>query len=959
MMAGSDMENGMAEGRSGELRDAWKAVSEQASASVSWINSTRGTVKKVEDEADAGIEKLYCVRNEANRMLRVAGTPPAIGLFGLSQAGKSYLVSSIAASGDGILHTRMGKTDLQFIRDINPVGGGKESTGLVTRFTRCGEPESDPRFCVPLRLFGECDIAKILINSCYNDFDWNGGDDITVRSSIANAMVKLDTAERSLGGSSFSFSPADGGKYAASAFPPEMVVDLREYVKNGYRNSLSFLDDKFWRRALTILPQLDIDSRADVLSELWNEEPILTDLYRELAHAVASLEYSGEVKADISVLYDVRTKQSAGMDSLMNVDALKTLGTHDQNTVTVVTEHGTEVQINRAELAALTSEIRIVLTEEPRASAAKKLDILDFPGYRGRLGISSVEKYKPSAGTNLSDNLSYELFLRGKVAFLFEQYTDDNEMNMLIVCTPSNAQQDVDISKVLTQWIDKTQGRDPQARARHKPGLFWAITKFDLRVQADLSSSQYNYGRSGLLQQTILEKFGKREWLGNWAMGKPFGNMFLVRKPRLPGGIFALDSENSETGLVPAADKVIGAMRSAFISDADVRSHIDSPALKWDSVMGLNDGGMELLTRAIEDADGESLKLVAMQNMLAESVKNAVKVMDRWHYTEDSNQKDQERRKLLAEKLFSPILKRESGSDIDSPQVDGRASLGLVLKLMNLTTEQIRTACEEEQYGAAVRTKPASAGSAETAEPEEPEKEESLDDLLDDIEENPSDYEAEPAEESKDEGSGGEAEVYSPLAEDIYQKWISHLRGLPDDPAIKVFCSGWKKPASKKGPARNIAKPLVEALTNEMITSARRSNLSQRLAKAIVANEKNAINLDEVRERNVQTISNILSDFISWLGAKDDADEEGEAKPGLFRRAETDEAGHPVIREERVPFRKNFVSDWTEQYTEAVKSNVNFDSGIVEGGVTPEANAALGKIIDAFEAAGASSGQQA
>ena len=477
-------------------------------------------------------------------------------------------------------------------------------------------------------------------------------------------------------------------------------------------------------------------------------------------------------------------------------------------------------------------------------------------------------------------------------------------------------------------------------------------------MQADLTSSQYNYGRSGLLQQTILEKFGKREWLSDWAAGKPFGNIFLVRKPRLPGGIFALDSENLETGLVPAADKVINAMRSAFISDADVRSHIDSPADKWKAVMGLNDGGMDLLTRAIEDADGEILKLVAMQNMLAESVKNAVKVMDRWHYTEDSNQKDQERRKLLAEKLFSPILKRESGSDIDSPQVDGRASLGLVLKLMNLTTEQIRTACEEEQYGAAVRTKPASAGSAETAEPEEPEKEESLDDLLDDIEENPSDYEAEPAEESKDEGSGGEAEVYSPLAEDIYQKWISHLRGLPDDPAIKVFCSGWKKPASKKGPARNIAKPLVEALTNEMITSARRSNLSQRLAKAIVANEKNAINLDEVRERNVQTISNILSDFISWLGAKDAADEGGEAKPGLFRRAETDEAGHPVIREERVTFRKNFVSDWTEQYTEAVKSNVNFDSGIVEGGVTPEANAALGKIIDAFEAAGASSGQQ-
>lgn len=62
---------------------------------------------------------------------------------------------------------------LDFIDDINPRGNGKESTGLVTRFTRKGEPEKDPKFCVPLRLFGECDIAKILINSCFNDFDWH------------------------------------------------------------------------------------------------------------------------------------------------------------------------------------------------------------------------------------------------------------------------------------------------------------------------------------------------------------------------------------------------------------------------------------------------------------------------------------------------------------------------------------------------------------------------------------------------------------------------------------------------------------------------------------------------------------------------------------------------------------------------------------------------------------------
>lgn len=160
-MAGSDMENGMAEGRSGELRDAWKAVSEQASASVSWINSTRGTVKKVEDEADAGIEKLYCVRNEANRMLRVAGTPRQSASSASRRQESPTLSRALQPPGTAYCTREWARLILQFIRDINPVGGGKESTGLVTRFTRSGEPENDPRFCVPLRLFGECDIAKI------------------------------------------------------------------------------------------------------------------------------------------------------------------------------------------------------------------------------------------------------------------------------------------------------------------------------------------------------------------------------------------------------------------------------------------------------------------------------------------------------------------------------------------------------------------------------------------------------------------------------------------------------------------------------------------------------------------------------------------------------------------------------------------------------------------------------
>ena len=129
-----------------------------------------------------------------------------------------------------------------------------------------------------------------------------------------------------------------------------------------------------------------------------------------------------------------------------------------------------------------------------------------------------------------------QLILRGKVAYLFERYTDSQEMNLLIVCTPSDKQSDVNsVGPVLERWINKTQGDTPEARSQRKPGLLWAITMFDKRISADLTKDEnmlkISWGSGGLLKQTILERFGNYPWLNDWSNGKPFNNTFLVRKP--------------------------------------------------------------------------------------------------------------------------------------------------------------------------------------------------------------------------------------------------------------------------------------------------------------------------------------------------------------------------------------------------------------------------------------------
>ena len=343
-----------------------------------------------------------------------------------------------------------------------------------------------------------------------------------------------------------------------------------------------------------------------------------------------------------------------------------------------------------------------------------------------------------------------------------------------------------------------------------------------------------------------------------------------------------------------------------------------------------------------------------MQSLLHESVESAVKkVLGKWYRTPEKEQKDLEKRKLIAANFLSPLLKRESGTREDSPEIDGRASLGLVLKMMNLAPEEIRSACEEEKYSTVPgNRKETESAATEAAAPKAPETEASLEDLFSDdallsgLDETAADSGTEPSKESGAQADSGDGEVYSPLAESIYRKWLRHMRGLPDDPAVKLYCSGWKR-ATRNGPV-SMAKALIEQLSKEMIDAAERDGLKQRLAKAILENEKNGIDLDEARERNVSSISNILSDFIAWLGAKDEVKDGGDGKKDIFKRAETDAEGHPVIREECVPFRRNFVSDWTEQYVEVVDANVMTASGRDPDGISDAENDALGKIIAAF-----------
>lgn len=144
-------------------RDACQSVLDAARNSVRWINdpANHDTVGLERKSVDKRLRRLV---TETVKLHASVDKPMCVGVYGPSQAGKSYLVSVLAREAQKPLMARFAgiASPIDFIKDINP-GGERESTGVVTRFSIHQRPSPDG-FPVCLRLLTETDIVKIIGN---------------------------------------------------------------------------------------------------------------------------------------------------------------------------------------------------------------------------------------------------------------------------------------------------------------------------------------------------------------------------------------------------------------------------------------------------------------------------------------------------------------------------------------------------------------------------------------------------------------------------------------------------------------------------------------------------------------------------------------------------------------------------------------------------------------------------
>ncbi|MFC0710887.1 putative virulence factor [Azorhizophilus paspali] len=897
------------------LSQSWSAVHGGAGEAIRWIDEVRRSAPRLDNEADDLILSLRRVRNTARRLGAVSALPMTVGFFGLSQAGKSYLIATLAAGANGKLETDLGGDHLDFLVHVNPPGSGKEATGLVTRFSRTARP-GPAEFPLELKLFAEIELAKVLANSFFNDFNTEKVRYRFEEAAIRQLLRELERRRQ---------------PYPVPGVDADAVVDLWDYLQGSFPGSLGALAAYYWPAAVELAPRLALEDRARLFSIFWGEIPELSDTYLAFARTLTSLGHAERVFAPLGAL--VRPTPQGGLsqaDSIMNVDMLERLGRDNDLRIAVRPWKdgalGAEVELTLAQLAALTAELVFPLVEPTSEPLCEEVDLLDFPGYRGRLGVESLDEVR-RAVNNEDSNPVAQLLLRGKVAYLFERYTDSQEMNVLIVCTPSNKQSDVtSVGPVLSRWIDRTQGETPAERARRKPGLLWAITMFDMRIGSDLDKGEdllrLGWGSGGMMKMTMLERFGQYAWLQDWAGGRPFDNTFLVRKPRMKVTFLDLDG-GRETAIHEAARESLALMRQTFCEDETVRRHVRDPEEAWDAMLALNDGGMGRIGRYLRQVALREVKQGRIREQLDAILHLIENRLGHWFQAEGAGELERKRR--IARQISDALWPR-------------RLLLGELLQRMQLPDDLLRAlylrAGEEDEAPPPAAGERLLSGTAPLAGALNLGLDLNDDDSFDPFGDNgPSGaVPAAPARQAR----GSDAR----FAQAVLREWIGHLRHLPEDVRLMTYLG--------------FAKPAVEALIDELVTGASRLGLEQRLLQAIVSTEQVGTKREQLAGRQVLTAKTVLGDFIGWLGfieqpLKQRPDSRIERDAKLFQPTPPIAPGQlPRLAEQPQDYTRRYVGDWLVALARIAEENAGHSAGRE---ITLEQNEALGRILVTFQSA--------
>lgn len=876
------------------LAQAAARLGEGAALARDWVREVRAKVQRIENAAPALVEATRDAESLARRIVRAAGRRTAVGVFGPSQAGKSYLVSALARRPGGRLEADFAGRRLDFLAEINPIGGGKEATGLVTRFTTARHAVDAER-PVALRLLSETDLVRIFANSFFSDFDQN---------TRTLGLLDADRMRAVLDGLEGRAAVAGHGHLDEIA-----LHDLGAYFRTRFRAQIEPLDRVgFWAALIRLGGRLALADRVTLYGLLWGGEPAFTRLFRRLLEGLASLGFAEQARAGLDTLQPTQT-------SIIDVDRLTDLATGavDPRPPLVAPVGGDgPVALDRALLSALVAELTIHLPAAPWPFM-ERVDLLDFPGARSREKNAAVPT-EPEA----ADRLLGRLFLRGKVAYLFQRFAEEREMAAMLLCMPQHKQVDVtDLGAMVDDWVTSTHGSTPEQRRRVPNTLFLMLTIHDFNFQrqavdGDQARREWWAGRFKI---TAREHYGRFGWLDDWD-GQPFRNCLFLRNPNHPQEhLVTYGPDRREIGLAPAAIERIASLRRAFEEDAAVVRHFADPAAVWDGALALDDGGVGLLVARLAAVLDPALARLQMGERLTHAAEELARRFRGYWFEEGEGARTAAEAKLREVRLgFGRAMLRR-----DRPGL-----LGHMLDGLSLTEAEARGVWENV---AGLRGDPA-------AEPVADADDSEADDPW-----------AEPAHGKSAVRQSEPVDRASVFARDVMQAWARKTRHAAADGPWLAFLG--------------LAQPTLEAVAGEIETAAVRLDLRGRIA-AEVRRQILAANVrwddPPVVDRAARIATLAIGDHVAFLGLADRDDRPNYPEPPqqperpIFAPAPTfAEDGLPMLGPQPEALARRQLLDWGIAFMRAGLDNLSRPDA---RDIAEADNRRLGEIVRRIAAVG-------
>lgn len=586
------------------------------------------------------------LRRLASNLFTSSKVPVAAAVYGASQVGKSLFIGQVLRPHSEA-YSPLGRDeqhgppayykDLSFTSDLNPQCGSNEATALVTRFTTKDRIAAGvaPEYPVMVRALTRAEWLRVLAR----------GFQVECKTPLVTwQQAQLEELFEEL-----------GRQHPARQVDRQWRMDLLDafsYMRGvdprGFPAAEAVLNG-----LLSRYPLSDDGCVAAAARLFWDNWPTLTALFVRINGFLERITIGEHDPGILTHWAGVRFLLDSQRTQVYERQTSKVFPRVEWKDFRLTERSGWYVLDYRPGNAAGSEDLAVIqagmlemaipvlphrLNDDWR-KVIEQMDYLDIPGMRAvRAG---VEKGKRESADTLEEQM--EIVKRGKVSYLFERYTDELQIQTLLLLSRfGNLEVKAQMKYHVEKWGRARYGDKvwPHKVSDEIPALFIGLTGIDAEFR-----NHEDYPEKGLYERrlgelvdtlgTVMNDFG--------AKGQPFTNVYPIR---YPGTWDTSEAQRQSSD----PEKWVRA-RKAFLESDKVRAYVKFPEQRWDVAMRDDDGGLSLIAAGIRSVTTADAKQDELQRRTAEVRNRLLQLSRGWIVDPDANV-DREKRIAAARKVL-------------------------------------------------------------------------------------------------------------------------------------------------------------------------------------------------------------------------------------------------------------------------------------------------------------------